>query len=128
MGRTSKKHWDEKFKNRIWEDFLINIKKVKNEADLKKILNSILTDDEIITMEKRLAVKELLKDNISYSEISRRADLTRATIRFVRDNFRRPVWKKRIYSETKKNDKTKWRDPLKPRFRKYRFIPKRPLM
>ena len=128
MGRTSKKYWDEKFKSRIWEDFLIDIKKSKDEEDLKKILKSALTNDEIISMEKRLAVKELLKESVSYSEISRRVDITRVTIRFIRDNFKRPVWKKRIYSETKKNDKTGWHDPLRPRLRKYRFISKKPLI
>ncbi|MCL5004761.1 MAG: Trp family transcriptional regulator [Patescibacteria group bacterium] len=93
MGRTSKKYWDEKFKNQIWREILNDIKKVKNEDGLKKILKTVFTDDELVSMEKRLAIKTLLKEGIGYREISRRVGATRVTVNFIRDNFRRPTWK-----------------------------------
>ncbi|MBI2515062.1 hypothetical protein HYV91_02680 [Candidatus Wolfebacteria bacterium] len=124
MSRTSRKYFDEKFKKEIWEGFFVNLRASRNENELKNALRRGLTDEEIVLMEKRLAVKSLLKEKISYSEIARRADVTRATVNFVKNNFKRPVWKKRKYSETKNNARSGWRDPLKLKFRKYRFIRK----
>ena len=124
MGRTSKKHFDKDFSSKIWGDFFDNLKKAESGKSLKNVLKIGLTDEEIILLEKRLVVKKLLEEKISYSEISRKADITRATVRFIKDNFKRPVWKKRKYSESKNKTKSNWHDPLKPRIRKYRFIPK----
>lgn len=101
MPRTSKKHLDEKLKNRIWSGFLAGIKKSGNEKELKEILQTALTDDEIVLMEKRMAVKILLKEKVRYREISRIIDMSRTTVNFIRDNFKRPSWKKRVYSQNK---------------------------
>ncbi|MCR4275718.1 MAG: Trp family transcriptional regulator [Candidatus Wolfebacteria bacterium] len=120
MGRTSKKNWDEKFKNQIWGEVLTGAKKAKDEEDLKKILKTAMTDDEIVSMEKRLAVKKLLKEGIGYREISRRVGATRVTVNFIRDNFSRPIWKKRVYSKDK--FKAKKQSHYHGRFRKYRFV------
>ncbi len=120
MGRTSKKYWDEKFKNQIWREILNDIKKVKNEDGLKKILKTVFTDDELVSMEKRLAIKTLLKEGIGYREISRRVGATRVTVNFIRDNFRRPTWKKRVYSKDKIKEKKQ--NHHHGRFRKYRFV------
>ena len=126
MGRTSKKYWDEKFKSQIWKDFFADIKKVNNEKDLERILKTMLSDGEMVLAEKRLAVKKLLKEGVTYREISRKIDVTRVTISFIKNNFKRPVRKKRIYSEDK--NRAKDRDYKYGNFnqlRKYRFIPKR---
>ena len=126
MSRTSKKYWDEKFKAQIWKEFFADIKKINYEKDLERILKTILSDDEMILAGKRLAVKKLLKEGVTYREISRKIDVTRVTISFIKNNFKRPIRKKRVYSENKnqkKDENYKYGDFNQ--LRKYRFIPKR---
>ena len=69
MGRTSKKYFSDKFKEKIWGDFFVAIKKSCNEKELEQILKKALTIEELILVEKRLAVIKLLKEGFSYLEI-----------------------------------------------------------
>ena len=124
MGRTSKKYFSDKFKEKIWGDFFVAIKNAYNEKELEQILKKALTIEELILVEKRLAVIKLLKEGFSYLEIEKEVDVTPVTISFVKKGFKRPIRQKRIYSKDKNQAKSDWHDPLKPQLRPYRFVPK----
>lgn len=126
MSKTSKKYFDEKFKNRIWSDFLLKIKQIKTRNDIENILRDILTKNELILIEKRLAVQQLFKEGFSYREISEQVDMTKRTISFIKHGFERPPETKRVYSINKNyNSKTKKHKDFIPLNRPYRFIPRR---
>ncbi len=124
MGRTSKKYFSDKFKEKIWEDFFIAVKKACNEKELEQILKKALTVEELILLEKRLAVTKLLKEGFSYLEIEKEIDVTPVTISFVKKGFKRPARQKRIYSKNNSRAKSNWRDPLKPQLKPYWFAPR----
>jgi uncharacterized protein YerC len=105
MPRTSKKYFDKKFKDVLWDSFLDEIKKMKSGADLDVLLNKYLTPDEKILLEKRLGVFHLLKTGASYRKIGLDIDVTANTISFIKRGFKKPV-KRTIKKNIKFNEST----------------------
>ena len=89
MSATSKKYFDEDFKNKIWGEFLKEISGVKSKNRLLEILGGALTQKELILLEKRLAVKSLLKDGLSYRKIAEAADVCLDTVGFVKKGLKK---------------------------------------
>ncbi len=87
MSKTSKKYFDEEFKKEIWEPLIKELKNAGSEKELVGILGKILAPSEIITIEKRLAVKYLLSKGESYRKISEIADVHYNTISFVKNSL-----------------------------------------
>ncbi len=51
-------------------------------------MDRLLSGDEKMMLEKRLAILSLLKEGVSIREISRRLSVTRRTITFLRSGFK----------------------------------------
>ena len=100
MSRTSKKYFDEKFKKEIWSMFWSELEKSKSKSDADTLLNGLLTPNEKLMLEKRLAVIYLLQKEIGPREIGRRLDVTRRTISFLKSGFKRKPSKKKHYSSS----------------------------
>lgn len=96
MPRTSKKYFDNNFKNELWDSFLDEIKKLKTGKDLDIFLNKYFSLDEKILLEKRLGIFNLLKNGQSYGKISEELDVTRKTISFIKHGFKKPTKKKKV--------------------------------
>ncbi len=88
MPRTSKKLFEEDIKEKVWESFFGALKQVKSAGDIEKILSRLLPQDEMAMFEKRLMIVAFLEKGVPIREISRRADVTRRTITFLRSGFK----------------------------------------
>src|SRR4030042_2792169 len=107
MGFTSKKYFDEAFKNKIWKDFLREIGNVKDKNQLVEILGKALTQKEINLLEKRLAVLFLLKSDSPYRKIAKIADVHYNTISFIKKGLKKPVRTPKKYSAMPSKKKKK---------------------
>ena len=90
MSTTSKKYFEKKFKNDIWEEFIKDLSAVKSENELNVILSKLLTPQEQIMLEKRLAVLNLLNAGKTYREISEVVDVHYNTISFIKKQYKLP--------------------------------------
>jgi len=91
MSNTSKKYFDENFKRAIWRDLLEEIRRVKSEDEMNRVLGKVLTLTELNVLEKRLAVLYLLKQKLPYRKISEIADVHYNTISFIKKGLKRPA-------------------------------------
>lgn len=84
MVNISKKYLDARLKNQVWKNLLADIQESK---EITEILKKILTAKEIIMLEKRLAILEMLRRGESYRTIRHDLDVSPATISFVKNGF-----------------------------------------
>ncbi len=117
MAKTSKKYFEEGFKNILWNQFLENIKKIKTGKELNLLFNKFFTPDEKIMIEKRLAILYLLEKDLSYRQISKEIDVTSKTISFTKRGFQGPT--KRIPKENFQSNELKNLDRPKKKIFKY---------
>ena len=87
MSTTSKKYFPEDFSKKIWEELLSSLKKSNTKDSVLKNLKGILTTDELNNVEKRLAVRYLLNQGLSYRQISEIADVSRTTVKFIKGGY-----------------------------------------
>lgn len=88
MPRTSKKLFEKNIKDRAWKNLFETLKRAKSGSDVERVLGNLLPQDEKAMLEKRLLIISLLKEGVPIREISRRVDVTRRTITFLRSGFR----------------------------------------
>ncbi|MEK7149840.1 MAG: helix-turn-helix domain-containing protein [Patescibacteria group bacterium] len=126
MSSTGKKYFSEEFRAAIWKPLICGVKEAKTDKEFVNFLDKILTPQEKITIEKRLAILFLLPQGKSYKEISDIVDTHYSTISFVKKGFKKSVKKPKQNNYLKKEEdlfdfakKKKF-----PTFRPYRFIPK----
>lgn len=117
MSTTSKKYFEEQFKNILWERFLKEIKKSKTGKELDVLFNKYFTPNEKIIIEKRLAILYLAERGLSYRKIREEVDVTSKTISFVKRGFKKPI--KRPKKESFRSEELKRLDKPKRRFPKY---------
>lgn len=91
MSTTSKKYFEEKFKNILWNRLLKETHKAKTGKELEVLLNKYLTPNEKIILEKRLSILFLLGNSLSYRKIKDEVDITSKTISFVKKGFKKPA-------------------------------------
>lgn len=89
MVNVSKKYLNKKLKDKIWGEFLGQIKKAKSPADFEYILARRLTPKELVMLEKRLAVDYLLHAGVRHNEIKRILDVSSHTISSVKRKLKR---------------------------------------
>jgi len=104
MSKTSKKYFGREFKEIIWNGFLQEIKKIKTRKSLEQLIAKVLTENERIMLEKRLAILYLLGVNKTYREISREVDVTLKTVNFVKNGLKRPPEKEKEYKPITRKD------------------------
>ena len=114
MSATSKKYFDADFKKKIWGEFLKEISGAKSKNRLVEILGEALTQKELILLEKRLAVKFLLKRDLSYRKIAEIADVCLDTVGFVKKGLKKSARIPRKYSAMSSQKKKKERVLLPP--------------
>jgi len=88
MSTTSKKYFSEKLRKTVWDEFLQEIKSLKTEENLFKLLNKYFTDYEKNILEKRLMVLFLLKQGKGFRETAREADVALNTVNFIKKGFK----------------------------------------
>ena len=113
MRYTSKKYFEENFKEEIWKGLARELNKAKSRKEIVKTLSKSLTSAELNLLEKRLAVLYLLKQKLPYRKISEIADVHYNTISFVKKDLQKPVRKKKVWSESKSSSKHR------PKFSKF---------
>jgi len=116
MTNVNKKYLDSSLKNEIWEEFLKKIKTAHSGGDLQTILLEYFTPSEIITLEKRLGINLLLKQNLKYREIQQLLDVSRTTIGFVKGGLKKKKQAriKKSFSRSSSASFTKRKGPLLP--------------
>lgn len=72
------------------------LSKAKTEKEFEKAMRQFLSPSEIIMIEKRLAILELLDQGIKYSDIKEIIDVSGTTISFVRKGFKNNPKKQRL--------------------------------
>lgn len=95
MSNTSKKYFDEKLKNDIWNIFLKEISGVKSAKELQKVLEKFFTVNEINLLEKRLGVMHFLGKGLGYKDIGEIIDVMPRTISFIKNGLKRSKKSKR---------------------------------
>lgn len=95
MSVTSKKHFSEDFKKEIWKPFLDKIKKARTREDILKVFDPVLNEQEKALMEKRLAAKFLLNKKMSYGDISKAVDMSKATVYLIKNGHKRKDYAKK---------------------------------
>lgn len=75
---------NEKLDKEILDNFLKEIKKIKNTKELDDFLSKLLTTDEQIMIKKRLAIPLLLRGGKKKKHISEILDISRTTINVVK--------------------------------------------
>lgn len=99
MARTSKKQFDHEFKREIWESFRREIARARVGANVENFLHKFLTENERVMLEKRLAVLHFLKRGVSLRETSRRADVSRKTVIFIKRGLKKNGSERRSYEK-----------------------------
>jgi|GEM_PF-1566766 len=98
MSNTSKKYFEEKFKDKIWSGFLKEITAARNKNQLIEILSKALTQKELNLLEKRLVVQFLLEGKLSYRKIAEIADVHYNMISFVKGGLKNKIRTPKKYS------------------------------
>lgn len=89
MVNVSKKYLDTALKVKVWGKLWKQIKKVQSGNELEKILAKKLTSKELIMLEKRLAIEELISRGIRHNEIKRILDVASQTISFTKRGLKK---------------------------------------
>ena len=104
MPKTSRKNFSEGLKKEIWKIFWAEVEKSKKtgQADF---LSRFLTEGEKTILEKRLAALYFLKSGESLRETSRKADIAKKTVIFIKRGLKKSNYRKKIYSKFPKKNK-----------------------
>ncbi len=89
MPRSSKKHLDQKLKEDIWDVFRREVKKINEYDEPADLLRRFLTENEINLLEKRLATIYFLRKGESLRETSKKADVSKMTVVFVKRGLKK---------------------------------------
>jgi len=119
MSKTSKKYFDEGFKNEIWKKFVANFKSLNSQKKVLSVLAIFLTPYELNILEKRLAVLNLLRKGLTYNKICEIADVHRSTISFIKKGF---IKTKKPKRNNERISKIEFKKEARPRFRRYRYL------
>ncbi|MDP3015255.1 MAG: Trp family transcriptional regulator [bacterium] len=119
MSNTSKKYFEEDFKKKIWEEAIKEISRAKSEKEIIKTLSRALTPSELNLLEKRLIVVYLLKQGFTYRKICEIADVHYNTVSFVKKGLKKPIRKKKVWSEFGSSNK---REPRFSKWPKYKGV------
>lgn len=83
MVNIIKRGLTEELNKEILNNFLKEIKKIKNSKELDAFLSKLLTGDEQTMIKKRLAISLLLKEGKRKKHISEILSVSRTTINFI---------------------------------------------
>lgn len=124
MTNVNKKYLEENLKNSVWRNFMKELKSVKTENVLEKIINQVFTPTERTMIEKRLAIIFLVRKKLSYRKIGELIDVTPNTISFVKRGFIKKERKPRQYSsfESTKKRRSNSRFPTYTGKGRWRFL------
>lgn len=98
MPKTSRKNFNGDLRKEIWKDFWIETEKSKKSGPAD-FLSKFLTEEEITTLEKRLAAIHFLKRGDSLREVSKKTDLSKRTVIFIKRGLKGIKYKKKGYSK-----------------------------
>jgi len=97
---VSKKYINAVIRKHAWDIFHQSLRKTHTPDEYIKRLQTFLTKDELITLEKRLAIPVLLRQGMSYRAIGKELDVSFHMISFVKKGLKRkPVIHKK-YSDS----------------------------
>ncbi len=85
----SKKNLTKNLREEAWTKFSDKMKIAGSSQELINCLGNFLTSDEIIVLEKRLAIPILLGNGLSYRKIGEMIDVSSTTISFVKNKLKR---------------------------------------
>ena len=101
MPRTSRKKFSENLEKEIWKIFWAEVEKSKKTGPAS-FLSKFLTEEEKTTLEKRLAAIYFLKQGESLREISRKTNVTKKTVIFIKRGLKKLNHKKKTCSKSPK--------------------------
>ncbi|KKU93897.1 MAG: hypothetical protein UY26_C0003G0045 [Candidatus Jorgensenbacteria bacterium GW2011_GWA1_48_13] len=104
MPRTNRKNFSEGLRKEIWKIFWAEVEKSKKSGPAD-FLSKFLTEEEKVILEKRLAALYFLKQGESLRETSKKADVARKTVIFIKRGLKKLNYKKKIYSKFPKRNK-----------------------
>ncbi|MFH0712902.1 MAG: hypothetical protein V2A55_03585 [Candidatus Jorgensenbacteria bacterium] len=93
MSRTSRKNFGKDLKNKIWKTFWAEAEKSKKTGPADFLLK-FLTEEEKTILEKRLAAVYFLKQGESLRETSKKADVAKKTVIFIKRGLKKTNYKK----------------------------------
>lgn len=109
MVRITKRGITEELDKKILDNFLKEIKKIKDTKELNTFLSGFLTADEQIMIKKRLAISFLLKEGKRKKHISEILDVSRTTINFVQRGLIKSF---KLKKEDLQNKRKKYWSPI----------------
>lgn len=84
MDRFLTTEINKKLQEKVWQEFLSQLKSVHSIKKLDEIFNTLLSFEEELILKRRLAVKFLLEQNKRHKEISEILGVSRQTINVVK--------------------------------------------
>ena len=91
---------------------------IKNPEDAEKALKALLSETELTTVAKRVAVAYWLSKKRSYENIKENLKVSSATIADVQQNLKSPGWKMVLQKIMAEEWATLWEARIKSIFRK----------
>ena len=95
---------------RVWYQMVADI---KSPAEAEYIFNSILSETELVTVIKRLAVGYWLTKKRSYEVIKDNLKVSSATIATIQQDLKKPGWRIAIKKVLAEEWATKWEVKIK---------------
>lgn len=93
MDRFLKTEINKKLQEKVWREFLLQLKNTDSVKKFDDILNALLSSDEEFILKRRLAIKFLLEQNKKHKEISEILGVSRQTINAVKKSISEKSYK-----------------------------------
>ena len=104
MDRFLRTEVNKKLQEKVWREFLSQLKSVNSIKKLDGIFNTLLSFKEELILKRRLTVKFLLEQNKKHKEISEILGVSRQTINAVKKSLLEKSYK--TYRKRRKSTKT----------------------
>lgn len=91
---------------------------LRNTHDTQAVLSDLLTDTELVSISKRLAIAYWLTKGRSYGNIKNNLKVSSATIALVQQHLKSPGWRLAIQKVTADEWATLWEEKIRNVFKR----------
>lgn len=111
--QVSKKKVNSSLENQLYATFFQMIADLKDPQEVETLLKGFMSNVELTTLTKRLAIGYWLSKGRSYENIKENLKVSSATIAEVQQNLRTAGWKLAIQKITAEEWASRWEQKIK---------------
>lgn len=116
--QISKRKINTSLEKQLYQTFFQLITDIKTATDAKAVFEDILSQAELTSIAKRMAVAYWLTKGRSYANIKENLKVSSATIAEVQSKLKRPGWKLALQKITADEWATQWEQRIRGVFKK----------